>query len=96
MIRGNWSFDASDLPGMPVVVPMTASPMVRRRALCTDHGAFVVINVYCPNAGSPPERARLPIKMRFLEALKRKADALATSGRQVVAQICHSILAEHE
>ena len=54
------------------------------RALCTDHGAFVVINVYCPNAGSPPERARLPIKMRFLEALKRKADELAASGREVI------------
>ena len=54
-----------------------------RRALCTDHGAFVVINVYCPNAGSPPERARLPIKMRFLEALKRKADELAALGREV-------------
>ena len=50
--------------------------------MCTDHGAFVVINVYCPNAGPAPERPRLAIKMRFLEALKRKADALAASGRE--------------
>ena len=50
--------------------------------MCTDHGAFVVINVYCPNAGPAPERPRLAIKMRFLEALKRKADALASAGRE--------------
>jgi len=55
--------------------------MLARRAVCTDHGAFVVINVYCPNAGPAPERPRLAIKMRFLEALKRKADDLA-SGRE--------------
>ena len=70
---------------MPAWLPRRHRSLLRCRALYTDHGAFVVINVYCPNAGSPPERARLPIKMRFLEALKRKADALVASGREVLA-----------
>ena len=69
---------------VPEIAPISQiSPLVLTcRAVCTDHGAFVVINVYCPNAGPAPERPRLAIKMRFLEALKRKADALASAGRE--------------
>ena len=69
-------------PAAATTYPNAACGMLTRRAVCTDHGAFVVINVYCPNAGPAPERPRLAIKMRFLEALKRKADALASAGRE--------------
>jgi exonuclease III len=33
------------------------------RCVCTDHGAFVVFNVYVPNAGNG---SRLPYKQRWL------------------------------
>ena len=68
------------------MVGLTAVRCPMRRVVCTDHGAFVLINVYVPNAGSPPERPRLPVKLRFLEAIKRKADALTASGRQARTQ----------
>lgn len=49
----------------------------------TDHGNFVLFNVYVPNAGDRPERARLSAKVAFLTALKEKIDVLVGSGRQV-------------
>jgi exonuclease III len=53
------------------------------RAIITDHGAFVLFNVYVPNAGDRPDRARLPAKLAFLQALQERVDALLGSGRQV-------------
>ena len=58
------------------------------RCVLTDHGAFVLINVYVPNAGDhnrDPQlnRPRLPFKLRFLRALRRKCDALVEAGREV-------------
>ncbi len=53
------------------------------RIVMTDHGAFVLLNVYAPNAGDRPARARLPYKLRFLEALKEKMDLLHGQGREV-------------
>jgi AP endonuclease-2 len=44
------------------------------RCLVTDHGAFVVINVYVPNAGdggSAGGRPRLEYKLLFLAALQK-------------------------
>ena len=55
------------------------------RVVITDHGAFVLINVYVPNAGDRPARARLAFKLAFLRALKAKADALVAAGREVRA-----------
>lgn len=49
----------------------------------TDHGSFVLFNVYVPNAGDRPERARLPAKLSFLSALKERVDELRGAGRQV-------------
>ena len=49
----------------------------------TDHGAFVLINVYVPNAGPGPERARSAYKFKFLEALKLKALRLREAGQEV-------------
>ncbi|EFJ48590.1 hypothetical protein VOLCADRAFT_104648 [Volvox carteri f. nagariensis] len=54
------------------------------RFVLTDHGAFVLLNVYVPNAGDRPERARLPYKLAFLRALRTKMDELTALGRQVV------------
>ena len=40
------------------------------RLIFTDHGSFVLLNVYVPNAGDHDEgRPRLDFKMRYLEAL---------------------------
>ena len=55
------------------------------RCVLTDLGAFVLINVYAPNAGDRrSDGVRVEFKVRFLEALKRKADILRDSGREVL------------
>lgn len=54
------------------------------RVVLTDHGAFVLINVYVPNAGPAPERPRAAYKYKFLEALKTKAVSLRDAGREVL------------
>ena len=52
------------------------------RVLETDHGAFVLTNVYVPNAGGS-DKPRLAYKLAFLRALQRRADALTDAGREV-------------
>lgn len=56
------------------------------RLLQLDFGpqAFVLINVYVPNAGERPERARLSAKMGFLRALLGRCRRLAGAGREVL------------
>lgn len=54
------------------------------RFLQTDHGHFVLVNVYAPNAGVRPARARLGFKLRWLRALQERLDSLAAAGRHVV------------
>lgn len=44
----------------------------------------MLINVYAPNAGVRPARARLPFKLRWFRALQERLDALAAQGRRVV------------
>jgi exonuclease III len=53
------------------------------RLVVTDHGAFVLFNVYVPNAGDHPQRPRLGFKMSFLEALRDKMQQYMGQGRQV-------------
>ena len=55
------------------------------RCVVTDLGAFVLINVYIPNAGDRKagDGERVAFKVRFLEALKQKADVLRDGGREV-------------
>ena len=49
-----------------------------------DLGAFVLINVYVPNAGHRGrDTARGDLKARFLAALQDKCGQLAAAGRQV-------------
>lgn len=56
---------------------------MRRRVVVTDHGHFVLINVYVPNAGGKPERPRLATKLDFLRLLKAEADGFLEQGREV-------------
>ena len=63
------------------------------RVVLTDHGSFVLINVYVPNAGPSPERPRAAYKYKFLEALKTKAVSLQDAGRQVIASTCSAMTA---
>jgi len=52
------------------------------RCLRTDHGAFVLFNVYCPTTGSGCEH--ITFKMTFLRALRRAMQAQRSAGRAVV------------
>lgn len=56
--------------------------------IVSDHGSFVLLNVYVPNAGAKQENmtSRGDLKIRFLHALKDKCDALRSEGREVIAQ----------
>lgn len=50
------------------------------RCIMTDHGKFVLFNVYVPAGGSNP----LSYKMRFLNALRRAMQRQRDAGRNVV------------
>ena len=56
-----------------------------RRIIVTDHGSFVLLNVYVPNAGRKGESIteRADLKIRFLHALKEKCDAFRENDRKV-------------
>ncbi|KAK9805387.1 hypothetical protein WJX73_010257 [Symbiochloris irregularis] len=57
------------------------------RVIITDHGAFVLINVYVPNAGGgkgSDDRPRAAFKLQFMRALRDKVDALHATGKQVI------------
>lgn len=46
------------------------------RLMYTDHGSFVLFNVYIPNAGDHEEgRPRLEFKLRYLQALEETCEA---------------------
>ena len=51
------------------------------RTVVTDHGDFVLINVYVPNEGDNGERRGF--KCKFLVALKDKADEFRARGKKV-------------
>ena len=54
------------------------------RILMTDHKAFILINVYVPNAGERPERPRLQSKIEFLTALRYYCEDLIEQGREIM------------
>ena len=65
----------------------TGSPFAGEgRIVETDFGpqAFVLINVYIPNAGERPDRPRLATKLKFLKSLKAHCETLAAQGRRVL------------
>jgi len=51
------------------------------RCLLTDHGAFVLFNVYVPNTSGG---GRLPFKMRWLHALRAAMARERAAGRRVI------------
>lgn len=52
------------------------------RCIITDHGAFVLVNVYAPAASSDGDR--LSFKWQYHEALRRKVRQLLLSGVHVI------------
>ncbi|KAJ3414332.1 Class II abasic (AP) endonuclease [Chytridiales sp. JEL 0842] len=60
------------------------------RVVITDHGLFVLFNVYVPNSHSED---REHFKLRFLNALEIRTKALLSMGREVIIvgdlNICH-------
>ncbi len=52
------------------------------RVLITEFPRFVLINAYFPN--SQHDHARLPHKIRFQRAMRRKMDEIRASGRNVI------------
>lgn len=56
-----------------------------RFLLCDfGEGSFVLVNVYVPNSGGPPERPRLAYKLSFLRALLTRIKDIINSGREVL------------
>ncbi len=56
------------------------------RVIVSDHGSFVLLNVYVPNAGKKDDNViseRADLKIRFLHALKEKCDSLRQEGKKV-------------
>jgi len=54
------------------------------RVVMTDHGSFVLLNVYVPNAGEAPARERLPQKMRFLNLIRSYSERMKARGKNVI------------
>ena len=52
------------------------------RVIMTDHTAFILFNIYFPNAGRGDER--LAYKMRFYAAVEERVRQLRARGREVV------------
>ncbi len=52
------------------------------RVIVAEFPGFVLINAYFPN--SQHDHARLPHKLRFLRAMRRRMDELRASGRNVI------------
>jgi exodeoxyribonuclease III len=50
--------------------------------MLTDHGAFLILNIYAPNAGRGPEH--LERKMKFYSELSRAMERWTQEGRKVV------------
>lgn len=53
------------------------------RCVMTDHGAFVLVNTYCP-FNNPDDPSRESFKHNWNVALSLRCEALAAAGRAVV------------
>lgn len=78
---GSCEIDGCPCQGDGCPVHAYTSFLEEGRCVTTDHGNFVLINVYVP-AVSIEER--ITFKMYFLHALQDKVSALHANGRQVV------------
>src|SRR2546430_16091605 len=91
-----WSFSGSGYAGVvtyarqgltksftdtPFPLP-PMSPLTAGRCMLTDHGAFLLLNIYAPNAGRGPEH--LEKKMQFYDELSLAMDRWTQEGRNVL------------
>ena len=78
----------SQAPRLAPLILRRHSKSSVRRIVITDHGSFVLLNVYVPNAGKKEEAIsdRADLKIRFLHALKEKCDSLREDGRKVLVK----------
>lgn len=61
------------------------------RSVCTDHGDFLLYNVYFPNGKASPER--LAYKMDFYAAIQKHLNARVAEGRRVL--VCGDVNTAH-
>lgn len=54
------------------------------RCLLTDHGSFVLFNVYAHSTGEDPDGSKFERKLTFLEALRSRVSAMKSAGRHVI------------
>lgn len=55
------------------------------RVMITDHGAFIVVNIYAPNAGDHNQgRPRLDYKVRFYRALIEILQSYKAQGKEII------------
>lgn len=54
------------------------------RCIITDHGLFVLFNVYFPNDGQENLESRLQFKMDFYRCIQLRVEAFTQSGRFVI------------
>jgi exodeoxyribonuclease-3 len=52
------------------------------RCIMTDHGSFVLFNIYFPNAGTGDDR--LAYKMKFYEAFREHCQQLKITGKRII------------
>ena len=78
-VRTGLGFNTDDEEAQAGGVDWTAE---EGRVVQTDHSAFVLFNVYFPNAGRGDER--LKYKLRFYAAVEERVRRLRAHGRQVV------------
>jgi exonuclease III len=56
----------------------TADLCKEGRIMYTDHGSFVLLNVYVPNAGGQIGQPRMDFKLRYLKALQKTCEMTIT------------------
>jgi len=56
----------------------TADLCKEGRIMYTDHGSFILLNVYVPNAGGQIGQPRMDFKLRYLKALQKTCEMTIT------------------
>jgi len=92
-----WSFSGSGYAGVvtysrhgltksftptPFPLPPSSNPLTQGRCMLTDHGTFLLLNIYAPNAGRGP--SHLQQKLAFYEELSSAVGRWNLEGRKVL------------
>ena len=78
-----WVRDGIEVLGATQMVFGDSEIDLEGRCLLTDHGSFVIFNVYAHNVPQTDFAAKLGIKLRFLTALQSRMDAFRAMGKRV-------------